>query len=213
MRHQATLTSAVEAQRRRISARQIDRRLAERKRRIKRRLYGTTRPGSLLKHQIPIKTEHWDVSTSGYLEMDLVSHSGASVAGEFLHTLDCVDIQTTCVERQTVMGKSHQGIVQAMRVIEQQLPFALRGVDSDNGSEFIMTTCWLGAGTGRPGNRCSSHAHGRTRSTTTPRLSRKTARMKMGTGTARDCPIPGLSPFLGGSSPHFQSRQWSKTGR
>lgn len=137
LKRRTTVPPAVEAQRRRISARQIDRRLRERKRRIKRRLYGTTRPGSLLKHQIPIKTEHGDVRTPGYLEIDLVSHSGASAAGEFLHTLDCVDIQTTWVERQAVRGKSRQGIVQAMTTIEQQLPFALRGVDSDNGSEFI----------------------------------------------------------------------------
>lgn len=137
LQRRTAVTPALEAQLRRISARQIDRRLGEQKRRIKRRLYGTTRPGSLLKHQIPIKTEHWEVRTPGYLEIDLVSHSGASAAGEFLHTLDCVDIQTTWVERQAVMGKSRQGIVQALTTIEQQLPFPLRGVDSDNGSEFI----------------------------------------------------------------------------
>ena len=131
------VTPAVEAQLRRISARQIDRRLRDRKRRLKRRLYGTTRPGSLLKQQIPIKTEHWDVRTPGYLEIDLVSHAGASAAGEFLHTVDGVDIHTTWVERQAVMGKSRHGVVQAMTTIESQLPFPLRGVDSDNGSEFI----------------------------------------------------------------------------
>lgn len=137
LKQRAAVTPAQETQLRRISARQIDRRLRERKQRIKRRLYGTTRPGSLLKHQIPIKTDHWDVSQPGYLEIDLVSHSGASAAGEFLHTLDCVDIQTTWVERQAVIGKSRHGIVQALTHIEQQLPFPLRGVDSDNGSEFI----------------------------------------------------------------------------
>lgn len=125
------------AQLQRISPRQIDRRLRARKQRVKRRLYGTTRPGALLKHQIPIKTDHWDVTTPGYLEIDLVSHSGASAAGEFLHTLDCVDMQTTWVERQAVRGKSRQGIVQALTTLEAQMPFALRGVDSDNGSEFI----------------------------------------------------------------------------
>lgn len=137
LKRRTIVTPALEAQLRRISARQIDRRLRERKQRSKRRLYGTTRPGSLLKHQIPIKTDHWDVHQAGYLEIDLVSHSGASAAGEFLHTLDCVDIQTTWVERQAVMGKSRQRIVQALTTIEQQLPFPLQGVDSDNGSEFI----------------------------------------------------------------------------
>jgi hypothetical protein len=122
-----------------ISARQIDRRLKSHKHSVKRRLYGTTRPGSLLKHMIPIKTDHWDVTLPGYLEIDLVSHSGASSAGEFIYTLDCVDIATGWVERQAVMGKGQLGVVAALGEIEQRLPFALKGIDSDNGSEFINT--------------------------------------------------------------------------
>jgi hypothetical protein len=122
-----------------ISARQMDRRLSPHKRTVKRRLYGTTRPGSLLKQMIPVKTDHWDVTLPGYLEIDLVSHSGASAAGEFIYTLDCVDIATSWVERQAVMGKGQLGIVAALKEIEQRLPFALRGIDSDNGSEFINT--------------------------------------------------------------------------
>ena len=122
-----------------ISARQMDRRLLSHKRTAKRRLYGTTRPGSLLKHMIPIKTDHWDVTLPGYLEIDLVSHSGPSAAGEFIYTLDCVDIATGWVERAAVMGKSQLGIVAALKQIEQRLPFRLRGIDSDNGSEFINT--------------------------------------------------------------------------
>lgn len=120
-----------------ISARQMDRRLSPHKHTVKRRLYGTTRPGSLLKQMIPIKTDHWDVTLPGHLEIDLVSHSGASAAGEFIYTLDCVDIATGWVERQAVMGKGELGIVAALSEIEQRLPFALRGIDSDNGSEFI----------------------------------------------------------------------------
>ena len=120
-----------------ISARQMDRRLFPHKRTAKRRIYGSTRPGSLLKHMIPVKTEHWEVTLPGYLEIDLVSHSGASAAGEFLYTLDCVDIASGWVERQAVMGKGQHGIVEALKQIEQRLPFRLRGIDSDNGSEFI----------------------------------------------------------------------------
>lgn len=120
-----------------ISARQIDRRLQARKHRLKRRLYGTTRPGTLLKHLVPLKTDHWDVTQPGYLEIDLVSHSGASAAGEFLHTLDAVDIHTGWVERQAVRGNGQHGILQALTTIAQHLPFAVRGVDSENGSEFI----------------------------------------------------------------------------
>ncbi|MGH9668908.1 MAG: hypothetical protein ACRD3A_02195 [Terriglobales bacterium] len=142
VRRRMPLTAALEQQLLAISPRQIDRRLRDRKRGLKRRLYGTTRPGSLLKHMIPIKTDHWDVTRPGYLEIDLVSHSGASAAGEFLHTLDCVDIHTGWVERQAVRGKGQHGIVQALATIERQLPFALRGLDSDNGSEFINDHLW-----------------------------------------------------------------------
>lgn len=145
------LVPRLEQQLRAISPRQIDRRLQLRKRTLKRRLYGTTRPGALLKHAIPIKTDHWDVTTPGYLEIDLVSHSGASASGDFLHTLDAVDIQTGWVERQAVMGKGQQGIIQALSRIEQHLPFVLRGLDSDNGSEFINHH--LVAFCQRPGSR------------------------------------------------------------
>lgn len=137
VRRHVQLPAALERELLAISPRQLDRRLQPYKQRIGRRLYGTTRPGSLLKQMIPVKTDHWDVSTPGYLEIDLVSHSGASAAGEFIYTLDCVDIQTGWVERQAVMGKGREGVLRALRTIEQQLPFPLRGLDSDNGSEFI----------------------------------------------------------------------------
>ncbi len=137
IRQRFELTQPLENQLLAISARQMDRRLKAYKHIVKRRLYGTTRPGSLLKQMIPIKTDHWDVNTPGYLEIDLVSHSGASAVGEFLHTLDCVDIATCWVERKAVMGKGGLGILNAVREIEHKLPFPLRGIDSDNGSEFI----------------------------------------------------------------------------
>jgi len=133
------LSGELEKQLLAISPRQMDRRLSLHKRAVKRRLYGTTRPGSLLKQMIPIKTDHWDVASAGYLEIDLVSHCGGSAAGEFIYTLDCVDIATCWVERKAVMGKGQLGIVNAVSEIEQKLPFPLRGIDSDNGSEFINT--------------------------------------------------------------------------
>lgn len=137
IRQRFELTQPLENQLLAISARQMDRRLKGYKHIVKRRLYGTTRPGSLLKQMIPIKTDHWDVNTPGYLEIDLVSHSGASAVGEFLHTLDCVDIVTCWVERKAVMGKGGLGILNAVREIEHKLPFPLKGIDSDNGTEFI----------------------------------------------------------------------------
>ena len=167
------LTPLIEQQLLRISPRQIDRRLRE----WKRRLYGTTRPGSLLKHMIPIKTDHWDVTKSGYLEIDLVSHSGASAAGEFLQTLDCVDIHPTWVERQEIMGKGCHGVVQAMTTLEQQLPFPLRGIDSDNGSEFINAHLWTFCRSAQPVRPCSSLGRGPIRRMTMPMWSRRTGPM------------------------------------
>ena len=78
-----------------ISARQIDRRLKARKSQLQRRLYGRTKPGTLLKHHIPIKTDSWNVQTPGFTEIDLVSHSGNSEKGEFIYSLNVIDIYST----------------------------------------------------------------------------------------------------------------------
>ncbi len=132
-----SLTPKIEQQLLSISARQIDRRLQAKKAQLKRRLYGRTKPGTLLKHHIPIKTDSWNVSTPGFTETDLVSHSGNSEKGEFLHSLNLTDIYSTWVESRAVMGKGQIGVLNAMQEIEQTLPFKLLGIDSDNGSEFI----------------------------------------------------------------------------
>lgn len=120
-----------------ISPATIDRRLGSKKRQLKKKLYGRTKPGTLLKHHIPIKTDSWDVKTPGFTEIDLVSHSGNSASGEYLHSLNVTDIDSTWVESRAVMGKSQIGVLNAMKEIEQALPFKLLGIDSDNGSEFI----------------------------------------------------------------------------
>ena len=132
-----SLTPKIEQQLLSISARQIDRRLKVRKTQLKRRLYGRTKPGTLLKHHIPIKTDSWNVQTPGFTETDLVSHSGNCERGEFIHSLNVTDIYSTWVETRAVMGKGQHGVKTAMQDIEQTLPFKLLGIDSDNGSEFI----------------------------------------------------------------------------
>jgi transposase InsO family protein len=131
------LTAQVQKQLLTISPPTIDRRLRGKKHQLKKRLYGRTKPGSLLKHHIPIKTDSWDVQTPGFTEIDLVSHSGNSASGEFLHSLNVTDIHSTWVESRAVMGKSQIAVLNAMQEIEQALPFKLLGIDSDNGSEFI----------------------------------------------------------------------------
>jgi transposase InsO family protein len=132
-----SLTPNIEHQLLSISARQIDRRLKLKKTQLKRRLYGRTKPGTLLKHHIPIKTDSWNVKTPGFTEIDLVSHSGNSEKGEFIYSLNVTDIYSTWVESRAVMGKGQYGVKTAMEDIEQSLPFKLLGIDSDNGSEFI----------------------------------------------------------------------------
>jgi transposase InsO family protein len=120
-----------------MSARQMDRRLAGRKREQKRKSYGRTKPGALLKHHIPVKTDCWDVQEPGFAEIDLVSHSGNSADGEFAHSLNLTDIHTGWTESAALLGKSEVAVQEALNQIRAQLPFALLGLDSDNGSEFI----------------------------------------------------------------------------
>lgn len=131
------ITPETEKQLLSISPAQIDRRLKNKKNRIKKKIYGTTRPGTLLKHQIQIKTDNWDVNTPGFLEIDTVSHSGSSADGDFILSLNCTDIHTTWTETRAVMGKGQILTLDAIIDIKNSLPFALRGIDSDNGSEFI----------------------------------------------------------------------------
>ena len=120
-----------------ISARQIDRRLAGKKSQCQQRLYGQTKPGTLLKHHIPVKTDSWNVTKPGFAEIDLVSHSGNSGEGEFAYTLNLTDIHTGWTESRGLLGKGQEGVRQALEEIQRGLPFDLLGLDSDNGSEFI----------------------------------------------------------------------------
>jgi hypothetical protein len=96
-----------------------------------------TKPGGLLKTQIPIRTGTWDVSRPGYLEADSVAHCGASLAGDFLWSLTYTDIATQWTEGRAVWNKGAAGVLAATRAVEEALPFALLGFDCDNGSEFL----------------------------------------------------------------------------
>jgi hypothetical protein len=137
VRKRFRVSADVERQLLAISARQVDRRLRERKRRLKRQRYGGTRPGLLLKHQIAVKTDAWDVRVPGFTEVDLVSHSGNRAAGEFAYSLNLTDLHTTWTETRAVLGKGEAGVLAAFDELAASLPFRLLGIDSDNGSEFI----------------------------------------------------------------------------
>ena len=136
-RKRVEVTPEVEAELARISARTIDRRLQHRRVAARRRLYGRTKPGTLLKHQMPVRTERWDVNEPGWGEIDLVSHSGPCAEGECAHSLNVTDIHSTWVETRAVLGKGQEGVIGALSSIQSELPFALGGLDCDNGSEVI----------------------------------------------------------------------------
>src|SRR4029077_20554805 len=125
-----------------ISPRQMDRRLAPYRRELLRRLYGRTKPGTLLKHHIPLKTDRWDVATPGFSEIDLVAHCGSLGDGGFVHSLNLTDLHTTWVETAAVLGKSQAAVQAALEELRHALPFRLCGIDSDNGSEFINQHLW-----------------------------------------------------------------------
>ena len=86
---------------------------------------------------IPIKTNQWDEKRPGFVEVDLVAHCGTSVAGEYISTLNMVDIATGWDSVRAVWGKGEVNTFKAIREIELTLPFKIRGFDSDNGKEFL----------------------------------------------------------------------------
>jgi hypothetical protein len=96
-----------------------------------------TRPGTLLRHQIPIRGSVWEEGKAGWLEVDTVALCGGSVAGEFVWMLDGVDYATTWVELRAMWGRGQAGTLAALRDVEASLPFELLGLDSDNGGEFL----------------------------------------------------------------------------
>src|SRR3972149_4840257 len=97
-----------------------------------------TRPGTWLKHEIPIRTfTEWDDARPGFLEVDLVAHCGTSTEGFYLCTLCAVDIASSWVELQAVWGKGQRRVGTAVHHVRQRLPVPLVGLDSDNGSEVI----------------------------------------------------------------------------
>jgi hypothetical protein len=101
-----------------------------------------TKPGSLLRSEIPIRTGTWDLSRPGYLEADSVAHCGTSLAGSFIWSLTYTDILSGWTEGSAVWNKGSAGVLTATRQVEERLPFALLGFDSDNGGEFLNHHLW-----------------------------------------------------------------------
>jgi hypothetical protein len=121
-----------------LSPATADRLLRAERTRAKPRGLGTTKPGTLLKSAIPIRTfAEWDEAAPGFTEIDLVVHCGTTTRGEYLHSLTMTDVATGWTECVALRNRGQQSVFQALVLARGRLPFPLGGLDSDNGSEFI----------------------------------------------------------------------------
>lgn len=139
-----------------ISAKTLNRRLKrEREIRHLKRNRGTTKHGSLLKSSVPIRITDWDRDELGFMEMDTVAHNGGDPSGEHIYSLDLVEISAGWSEQIAVLGRGERGIVRAIDNIKKEVPFEIKGFDSDTGSEFVN---WHFV------RYCEKHGHSFTRS-------------------------------------------------
>jgi hypothetical protein len=121
-----------------ISAATIDRVLASERKKHALKSRSGTKPGTLLKHQIAVRTfSDWSEDKPGFVEVDLVGHDGGDASGEFCQSLDVTDVCTTWTETRAVQNKAQVWVFKALTDIRRALPFQLLGIDSDNGGEFI----------------------------------------------------------------------------
>jgi hypothetical protein len=121
-----------------MSAATVDRRLAPERAKYQLKGRCTTKPGSLLKGQISVRTwAEWDDARPGFVEIDLVCHDGGNPAGPHAFTLTVTDIATGWTENRSVPSKAGPCVLRALNDIAYKMPFPILGVDSDNGSEFI----------------------------------------------------------------------------
>ena len=128
----------VEAKLLTMSSATIDRLLRSERMKLNLKGRSTTKPGTLLKSQIPIRLgNEWDDARPGFIEIDLVAHCGENARGEYINTLDAIDVATGWCETAAVINKAQKHVFEALKKIRSHIPFPLLGIDSDNGSEFI----------------------------------------------------------------------------
>jgi hypothetical protein len=132
------INKAVQKQLLAISPATIDRLLRDERKKHALKGRATTKPGTLLKHQIPFRTfSDWSDVKPGFFEMDLVGHDGGKAQGDYCFTLDLVDVATGWTEQAAVQNKAQIWVFDALKDIRNRLPFPMLGLHSDNGSEFI----------------------------------------------------------------------------
>lgn len=120
-----------------ISLTSVKRSILKTKRRSKINIKGTTKPGSILKKQISIRYGRWTDTAPGWCETDTVAHCNCDISGEFIYSLNVVDICSGWSEQAAIWGKGEMATKDKMDIIRKRLPFKLLGLDPDNGSEFI----------------------------------------------------------------------------
>ncbi len=119
-----------------VSAATLDRLLADKKAGRCQGL-GGTKPGTLLRHHVPIQGEVWNEQRIGFMEADSVAHCGSSLAGNFIWSLTYTDLASTWTEGRAVWNKGSGGVLDQTRDVESELPFAILGFDFDNGNEWL----------------------------------------------------------------------------
>lgn len=120
-----------------ISPASIDRLLKPVRVRRGKRGRGGTKPGSLLKQKIPVRTHNWDITKPGYLEADTVAHCGGSLQGNFVWSLTFTDIFSGWTENRACWNRGAHAVLEQLKDVENNLAFNILGFDSDNGSEFL----------------------------------------------------------------------------
>jgi hypothetical protein len=136
-RTHGTLSARTTTQLLSVSAATLDRLLAPTRAKTRPRGLCATKPGRLLRNQIPIRTHNWDISQPGFMEADTVAHCGNSLAGDFIWSLTLTDIHTGWTECRAMWNNGATGVIQQIKNIQAGLPFELKGFDCDNGSEFL----------------------------------------------------------------------------
>ena len=132
------ITREVEKKLLEISPSSIDRLLKPERKRIELKGRNGTKPGTLLKQQIAVRTwAEWDENSPGYMEIDLVGHEGGNARGDFAQTLDMIDVFTGWTEQAAIKNKAAIWVKEAVERVRRRLPFDLLGLDSDTGAEFI----------------------------------------------------------------------------
>jgi hypothetical protein len=191
-----------------MSPASIDRHLAPERDRLVLRGRSHTKPGTLLKSQIPIRTwAEWSEDVPGFVEIDLVGHEGGNSSGEFCFTLTVTDIATGWTINRSVKNKAAIWVFEALQHVIALFPFRILGIDSDNGSEFINAHLLPIA----PKRRSPSPARCRATRMTGPMWSRRTGPMCASwSATCASTPTPSwrCSTASGSSTGSTRTTSW-----